>query len=269
MSKLTYTYHSHTKRCGHAKGEDEEYVLAALEMGFKVLGFSDHVILPDRRAPRMRGDPALLNDYFASVRHLEKKYKDLIQIHLGFEAEWFGKEYEDYYRWLLNNRLDYLILGQHCWIGGKDNDFHWYSSPWYSNKVKAINGYADDIVAGMKSGLFAYVAHPDLYMYWYGEWDEEAKAVAYKIAKCAKALDIPLEVNMGRSHEKPHTGKRNYPYPNDSFWNVVGEVGCKVIIGLDSHNPKHILDNDGDYFLNFVKRHNLSYIDRLDLKKKG
>ena len=28
-----YNYHTHTKRCGHAVGEDEEYVIAAINNG--------------------------------------------------------------------------------------------------------------------------------------------------------------------------------------------------------------------------------------------
>ena len=36
-------FHTHTTRCGHASGTDEDYVRAALAQGFGVLGFSDHV----------------------------------------------------------------------------------------------------------------------------------------------------------------------------------------------------------------------------------
>ena len=39
-------YHTHTARCGHATGTDEDYVLAAIEQGFDELGFSDHVPWP-------------------------------------------------------------------------------------------------------------------------------------------------------------------------------------------------------------------------------
>ena len=268
MSKLDYTYHSHTKRCGHAFGEDEEYVLAAIEMGFKVIGFSDHVILPDRSAPRMRGDPLMLQDYFDSVNYLKKKYQDLIEIHLAFEAEWFGEEYEAYYRELLKDHLDYMILGQHCWIGGEDDCFHWYAYPYFPDKPSQLKGYVDDLIAGMRSGLFTYVCHPDLFMLWYGEWDERCVEAAYRIARTAKELDLPLEVNMGRSHNKPHHGKRGYPYPYGKFWDIVSEVGAKAIIGLDAHSPEAILCNDGDYFLHFVKKHKLRYVNRLFFKKK-
>ena len=35
-------YHTHTKRCGYAIGEDYEHVEAAIKISYKVLGFSDH-----------------------------------------------------------------------------------------------------------------------------------------------------------------------------------------------------------------------------------
>lgn len=46
---LRNNYHTHTKRCGHAEGEDEDYVLEALGSGITDLGFSDHIMLPGFR----------------------------------------------------------------------------------------------------------------------------------------------------------------------------------------------------------------------------
>ena len=35
-------YHTHTTRCMHATGDDEDYVLSAIKGGYRILGFSDH-----------------------------------------------------------------------------------------------------------------------------------------------------------------------------------------------------------------------------------
>ena len=35
-------YHTHTTRCFHAVGQDEDYVRAAIDGGFDLLGFADH-----------------------------------------------------------------------------------------------------------------------------------------------------------------------------------------------------------------------------------
>ena len=34
-------YHTHTTRCRHAAGSDEEYVRCAIDNGLQILGFSD------------------------------------------------------------------------------------------------------------------------------------------------------------------------------------------------------------------------------------
>ena len=35
-------YHTHTPRCRHAQGTEEEYAQAAVNAGMEILGFSDH-----------------------------------------------------------------------------------------------------------------------------------------------------------------------------------------------------------------------------------
>ena len=39
----SFNYHAHTKRCGHAIGEDEEYVIEAIRNGYQRIGVSDHM----------------------------------------------------------------------------------------------------------------------------------------------------------------------------------------------------------------------------------
>ena len=47
-------WHTHTSRCGHAVGTDEEYVQAAIQGGLTTLGFSDHAAYTkSRRTDRM------------------------------------------------------------------------------------------------------------------------------------------------------------------------------------------------------------------------
>ena len=86
-------YHTHTKRCMHACGKDEEYVLAAIANGYEELGFSDHTPWKydtDYVAHmRMRLDQA--QEYLESIDALKQKYQDKIHILKGFECEYFPK----------------------------------------------------------------------------------------------------------------------------------------------------------------------------------
>ena len=74
-------YHTHTARCGHATGTDEDYVLAAIEQGFDELGFSDHVPWPyqdgyTHPSVRMRVDQ--MPGYLNSVRALALSLADRV-----------------------------------------------------------------------------------------------------------------------------------------------------------------------------------------------
>ena len=83
-------YHTHTKRCGHATGEDEDYVLEAIGYGYRNLGFSDHAMLPDFSEPYTRGDFSLFHEYCDSIRSLAKKYEEqkLSQAIFLFSKNW-------------------------------------------------------------------------------------------------------------------------------------------------------------------------------------
>ena len=59
-------YHTHTPRCKHAYGCEEEYIKSAIKAGFKTLGFSDHSPWPDvtdRMVSSIRMDALELEDY--------------------------------------------------------------------------------------------------------------------------------------------------------------------------------------------------------------
>ncbi len=261
-------YHSHTKRCGHAMGEDEEFVLSAIDNGYRIYGFSDHVMLPNRTQQGMRGsyeDDA--KNYFLSIRSLEKKYASKIEIHLAFEAEWYYEEYASYYDGLLKNHiLDYMILGQHCYLDHARDKFVFYSEIY--DKKEATKRYLADLIAGMKSHNFIYVAHPDLYLNWYKKWDDFAQKVAINIIKAAKEENVILEINMGPSRwgeKKASQYGFEVAYPNEEFWHLVRRGGVNTIVGVDNHYPRELKDSPYDWVRAFVSRHDLNPLNHLEL----
>ena len=265
--KVTANYHGHTYRCGHAYGQDEEYVQAALEMGFEVMGFADHVILPGFAQYPMRADYDKLPDYLSSIDALKKKYEGKIEIYKGFEAEWLGAFYEDYYRDLLKSgKVDYLILGQH---GEMPRQGEFFFFPASQEPKEAILRYADLIVEGARTGLFSYICHPDVFVNWFHYYGEEGAIAARKIAEVAKEMGIPLEVNITCTRMQGFAFENEdlpfYPFP--SFWDIVSEVGCDVIIGVDAHHPDHYRSPYFDEFVAFCERHHLHRLDRLTFRK--
>ena len=109
--KQNFNYHGHTKRCGHAVGEDEEYVQAAIAAGYSIIGFSDHAPYPGQYHAQERMDVGELDDYIRSIKELQQKYQGQIDIYIGMEIE----NYQAYKKELKQYRdmLDYCIIGQH------------------------------------------------------------------------------------------------------------------------------------------------------------
>ena len=94
---MLHNYHTHTPRCNHAVGTEEEYVLAALDAGLKVLGFSDHTpwMFPGDYYSHMRMYPDELDGYCHAVNQVKKQYAGQLQIHLGLEVEYYPAFFED------------------------------------------------------------------------------------------------------------------------------------------------------------------------------
>ena len=221
-------YHTHTARCGHATGEDREYVEKALERGLKVLGFSDHIPMPfaDGRESHFRVPRARLAEYVESVLSLREKYKDRIRILLGFEAEYYPDYYERMLDQLAPYPVDYLILGQH---------FNDSAESLYNTKPQTDAGglarYVDRVLAGLATGRYLYLAHPDL-VTWVGE-EAAYRREMERLCRRAKEMDIPLEINMLGMRE-------GRPYPNPLFWEIAAREGNRCLLGCDAHSPEDV-----------------------------
>ena len=262
----TCCYHTHTKRCGHAYGEDEEYVLAAVENGYQELGFTDHAMLPNIEQRGTRGSYSLLDDYVTSILSLRKKYQDQIHIYLGFEAE-YDPSFAEYYRFLFQEKhFDYLILGQHYF---RDEKHLCY----YGNlptKGEATRRYVMDCVHALESGLYSYFAHPDLFMCWEEEWSSRCEEAAVTLLSKAKELGIPVEINMGRSRLggwSPEKDLSQVSYPNQKFWEIAGKMGMSAFIGPDAHSPKDLYYGPFSYMKKIADENNVPIETRLKLPR--
>lgn len=225
-------FHTHTFRCNHADGTDRAYVEAAIKNGIKVLGFSDHTPYPAFPDPayysnfRMR--PEQTADYCDSILRLKEEYKNDVEILIGFEAEYYPEMFADLLAFLKNYPYDYLILGQHC-VGKEYENNHWSSHP--TTNTEILERYVDQTVAGMQTGAFAYLCHPDL-IHFKGDDDVYLEQMK-RICETALALDMPLECNM-----LGYRAWRNYP--DDRFFRLAAAYNCKVILGVDAHSPAEI-----------------------------
>ena len=84
-------FHTHTKRCNHAAGEDREYVIAAIKAGLTALGFSDHSpqCFDGGFYSNFRMKPEEQRDYIESISALREEFRDYIHLYIGYETEYY------------------------------------------------------------------------------------------------------------------------------------------------------------------------------------
>ncbi len=220
-------YHTHTYRCGHAEGRDEEYVQSALEAGIEILGFSDHTpyFFPGDHYSRFRMRPELFSGYCESVNALKEDYKGKVEIHLGVEAEYYPALFPKLLPFLQENGVEYMLLGQHYIRNETDGVY----SGWVTADADVLKTYCHQTMDAMNTGLFTYFAHPDLLQF-AGE-EKIYRQYMKEVCREAKSCNVPLEMNLLGVREDRH-------YPNPHFWELVAEENCPVIIGVDAHSPE-------------------------------
>ena len=227
-------YHTHTPRCGHASGEEKEYVEEAIRGGLKILGFSDHAPVPYKggySSPGVRMDVSEIEDYVDAVMRVKDEYRRDIEIHLGFEMEYYPGYIDaqlDLYR---PYPIDYFLLGQH-FLGDE------IGCPYcgrYTEDSSVLTGYCSQTAEALKTGLFTYFAHPDLIRFT-GPSDVYERHMR-RICRAAAAAAVPLEINLLGLR----TGRN---YPDERFWALAREEGNIAILGCDAHAPKDVWHPD-------------------------
>lgn len=247
---MRVNYHTHTHRCGHAKGTEEEYVQAAIAGGMEILGFSEHATFV--MYPGVTEQDHLhreeLPQYVAAVREAAKRHEKEIQVHVGIEAEYCPETFRDFCSILRDQGIEYLLMGQ-----------HYLDSPLGQrtrNEIydpRILEHYCDQIIEGMQTGAFTYVAHPDCILF-LGD-RKLLKDQLRRICREAKSCQLPLEINLLGIHKQKH-------YPCKEFFELLAEEGNTVILGADAHQPERFLNYEAEEKADqLVKEYGLQLIE--------
>lgn len=224
-------YHTHTWRCNHAAGREEDYVKCALQRGLQILGFSDHspYLFPGSYYSHFRMKPEQLKGYCSRVLSLREQYAGQLEIPLGLETEFYPDLFGKTLSFLKDSPVEYLLLGQH--FVGNEMGEHYSGSPTADDHI--LKRYCAQSMDAMQTGLFSYFAHPDLINFRGSRsvYEEQMRILCRE----AKSCSLPLEMNLLGLREG-----RNYPAKR--FWEIAAEEGCTAILGCDTHDSRHLLE---------------------------
>ena len=250
-------YHTHTWRCNHATGTEEDYVKTAVEQGFDILGFSDHTpqFFPEGYVSKIRMDPQELPNYCRIIRELRDRYSDQIQIHVGLEVEYYPALFANLLSAVRDHGVEYLILGQH--FLGNEQGQPYTGAPTSDEAV--LRRYCQQAMEAMQTGAFTYFAHPDLIKF-QGDHGIYRKYMR-RLCQEAKSCGLPLEMNL-----LGYWSERNYP--DIRFWALAAEEGCQAIIGWDAHAPEQLCKQEAERTMrNAAKRFGLDLLETVEFRK--
>jgi len=235
---IVVDYHTHHARCGHAAGEIEEYVQAALALGMEEIGVSDHAPIywkeGDHPLPHSAMARSALEVYVEEVLALKEKYAGRIRVLLGLEAD-YAPGFEEAYREVLSRYpFDYVIGSVHYshglhiyqrerWVEGLD-PVYVYEEYFRLVRESARSGLFD--ILGHITGIMVYGSRPP--QEWLEtEWDRTAAALGES--------GVAIEVNS--SGYRKGTGG---PFPAPELLRRCLAAGVPVTYGSDSHHPSEV-----------------------------
>ena len=237
-------HHVHTRYCGHAAGEMEEYVEAAIGRGLAGIGFSVHLpaVTPLKEKVCVTHDE--MDIIIRRAEELRRAYSGRIRVLLAGEVDYYPEQEPEVVRMLKTYPLDYVIGSVHC-VGPWMVDHHKHVANFEKVGVeRAYREYFELVIRAAQCGLFDIIGHLDVVKKFghrpEGDWSDVAEAVARAVGAAGLCVDLNTA-----GLDKP-VGEM---YPSPDLLERCARHGAGVTIGSDAHAPREV----GRYFERAVK----------------
>lgn len=187
---------------------------------------------------------AQVPEYLALVEDAKKVSP--FPVFTGFECEWYPP-YESWYRDYLLEEIgaEFLAYGAH-WV--QDAGEFWYIAEVGDKRL--FRRYIDLTVQGIRTGLYSYLAHPDIFLGGFRTFDADVRAGSQDILDAAIAMNMPLEINGLGLHKEKVAGENGMraPYPVREFWELAANSSARIICNSDAHRPCDVVQSCRDAY---------------------
>lgn len=246
-------YHTHSRWCKHGCGEIEEYIHRAIDTGLEELAITEHV--PHEHSFSF----ITMDEFYEFDRKLNNaidRYGDQIKILKGFECEYFNEELDLYKKLSTDYGYEFLILGQH--LSGENHMYDQFKP----KGIEALYSYTQEVIAGIESGMFKILAHPDLLIGYYEPgFDKHVEKCLNDIYQCASENNIVCEINCGGI-------RTNRGYPSKEGFLLSKKYNLSYIIGADAHDPRSIMGQSMQKAVDFANDCGLQIMNKWKEKEE-
>ncbi len=239
--------HVHSRLCGHAEGEMEEYVLAALEKGLSGLTFLEHFETGINYFEKTWLDEAEFAYYQEELERLRAKYGDRIYLGVGVETGYNPDYPERIAAFLKSFSWDRVGLSYHYLKLEGGRHVNVVSRKASNTELLSRRG-ADEVINMYLSGLLEavtlldadVVCHLDAAM----RHNPEAAFGQSHFDRIRDIFDVMAVKEMALEINTSGYPLRGKPYPGPDILKLAMEMGIRLAPGSDAHQPGDV----GRYF---------------------
>ncbi|ARU61426.1 histidinol-phosphatase [Tumebacillus avium] len=234
-------YHTHHVRCGHAVGDLEEYIQAAIEKGVQELGLSDHQPIlhlpPEQIFPGSAMPLEELPAYVKEALALQAKYAGQIDVKVGLEADWIEGYGETVRDLLAQYPFDYVIGSVH-FLSGWDITNSAELAGWDTRDAGEVcTEYFRQVRLAAQSGLFDTLGHLDVIKRFGHVPTALYEHLLEETVLLVRDAGVCVEVNA--------SGLR-YPcaeqFPSRRLLEMMNSHDIPLTVGSDAHQPKFVAE---------------------------
>lgn len=227
-------YHIHTRLCGHAAGEPDEYVQFALTQPLREIGFADHLPLLKWGKPEYAMRLEQLPEYVEIVHRLQAAYPAL-SIKLGIEADYYPGEEDTTRELVARHPFDYVYGSVH-FIDGWAFDDPREMGQWDQRNVNSVyEQYFTRLQQAAKSGVFDIIAHIDVIKKFGHRPTRDLSELIEETVRIFRDSSMAVEINTA-GLRKP-VGEI---YPSGDILRLLQRYDIPIVLGSDSHHPQEI-----------------------------
>lgn len=227
-------YHMHTPLCHHATGTPVDYARVAIERGLDEIGFADHNPMATQ-FDDWRMSLADLPRYLELVAEAREKFPQLT-IRLGLECDFIAGHESWIGELAAMADWDYLIGSVHYLPGGFEVDHPRHMS-------RHMGGERDELWAGywktyercIRSGLFDFVAHPDLPKKFGFKPEGDLRRFYEPSVRALAECGVAFEINTAGLRKECRE-----MYPAREFLDLAHAADVPLLINSDAHAPEEV-----------------------------
>jgi histidinol-phosphatase (PHP family) len=221
-------YHVHTPLCHHASGWPVEFARRALELGLGELGFADHNPMPEYFDDwrMLRED---LPRYLDEVAEARAAFPQLT-IRIGLECDFLAggegwiEELAQMAEW------DFFIGSVHYLPEGWEVDHPKYVGRHAAQADEIWTSYWRIYERCIRSGLFDFVAHPDLPKKFGFRATGDLRRFYEPVIAALEETGTPFEINTAGWRKDCAE-----QYPTREFLELAQAAGVPLLINSDAH----------------------------------